>query len=170
MDLNEFIRDVADFPVDGVVFKDICPLLQNTAAFRYAVNAMVEQVSELDVDVIAAPDARGFIFGVPMALALNLPFVPIRKAGKLPYQTSSFSYELEYGRDTLEMHVDAIQMGQHVLLVDDLLATGGTIAACGSLVEQQGGIIAGYSFLIELEFLSGREKLANAEIHRLLSY
>ena len=170
MDLNEFIRDVADFPVDGVVFKDICPLLQNTAAFRYAVNTMVEQVSELDVDVIAAPDARGFIFGVPMALALNLPFVPIRKSGKLPYQTSSFSYELEYGSDTLEMHVDAIQTGQHVLLVDDLLATGGTIAACGNLVEQQGGIIAGYSFVIELEFLSGREKLANAEIHRLLSY
>lgn len=170
MDLNEFIRDVPDFPVDGVVFKDICPLLQDAVAFQSAVDLMAEQVGKMEIDVIAAPDARGFIFGVPMALALKLPFVPIRKSGKLPYQTSSFSYELEYGSDTLEMHVDAIQVGQRVLLVDDLLATGGTIAACGSLIEQQGGIIAGYSFLIELEFLSGRDKLVDAEVHRVLTY
>ncbi len=170
MDLSRFIRDVADFPVQGVVFKDICPLLQNAAAFNYAVEAMIDQVRKLDVDVIAAPDARGFIFGVPMAMAMQLPFVPIRKAGKLPYQTTAFSYELEYGKDTLEMHVDSIQSGDKVLLVDDLLATGGTIAACGRLVEQQGGVIAGYSFLIELEFLSGREKLDQRPIERLLSY
>tara|TARA_B100001540_G_scaffold305653_1_gene316851 strand:- start:922 stop:1434 length:513 start_codon:yes stop_codon:yes gene_type:complete len=170
MDLSRFIRDVADFPVQGVVFKDICPLLQNAAAFNYAVEAMIDQVRKLDVDVIAAPDARGFIFGVPMAMAMQLPFVPIRKAGKLPYQTTAFSYELEYGKDTLEMHVDSIQSGDKVLLVDDLLATGGTIAACGRLVEQQGGVIAGYSFLIELEFLSGREKLDQRPIERLLTY
>lgn len=170
MDLSKFIRDVVDFPVQGVVFKDICPLLQNAAAFNYAVEAMIDQVRKLDVDVIAAPDARGFIFGVPMAMAMQLPFVPIRKAGKLPYQTTAFSYELEYGKDTLEMHVDSIQSGDKVLLVDDLLATGGTIAACGRLVEQQGGVIAGYSFLIELEFLSGREKLDQRPIERLLSY
>ena len=170
MDLSKFIRDVVDFPVQGVVFKDICPLLQNAAAFNYAVEAMIDQVRKLDVDVIAAPDARGFIFGVPMAMAMQLPFVPIRKAGKLPYQTTAFSYELEYGKDTLEMHVDSIQSGDKVLLVDDLLATGGTIAACGRLVEQQGGVIAGYSFLIELEFLSGREKLDQRPIQRLLSY
>ena len=170
MDLSRFIRDVVDFPVQGVVFKDICPLLQNAAALNYAVEAMIDQVRKLDVDVIAAPDARGFIFGVPMAMAMQLPFVPIRKAGKLPYQTTAFSYELEYGKDTLEMHVDSIQSGDKVLLVDDLLATGGTIAACGRLVEQQGGVIAGYSFLIELEFLSGREKLDQRPIERLLSY
>ncbi|MCH2372145.1 MAG: adenine phosphoribosyltransferase [Pirellulales bacterium] len=170
MDLSKFIRDVVDFPVQGVVFKDICPLLQNAAALNYAVEAMIDQVRKLDVDVIAAPDARGFIFGVPMAMAMQLPFVPIRKAGKLPYQTTAFSYELEYGKDTLEMHVDSIQSGDKVLLVDDLLATGGTIAACGRLVEQQGGVIAGYSFLIELEFLSGREKLDQRPIERLLSY
>ena len=170
MDLSRFIRDVADFPVQGVVFKDICPLLQNAAAFNYAVEAMIDQVRKLDVDVIAAPDARGFIFGVPMAMAMQLPFVPIRKAGKLPYQTTAFSYELEYGKDTLEMHVDSIQSGDKVLLVDDLLATGGTIAACGRLVEQQGGVIAGYSFLIELAFLSGREKLGQRPIERLLTY
>ena len=170
MDLSRFIRDVADFPVQGVVFKDICPLLQNAAALNYAVEAMIDQVRKLDVDVIAAPDARGFIFGVPMAMAMQLPFVPIRKAGKLPYQTTAFSYELEYGKDTLEMHVDSIQSGDKVLLVDDLLATGGTIAACGRLVEQQGGVIAGYSFLIELAFLSGREKLDQRPIERLLTY
>ena len=170
MDLSKFIRDVVDFPVQGVVFKDICPLLQNASALNYAVEAMIDQVRKLDVDVIAAPDARGFIFGVPMAMAMQLPFVPIRKAGKLPYQTTAFSYELEYGKDTLEMHVDSIQSGDKVLLVDDLLATGGTIAACGRLVEQQGGVIAGYSVLIELEFLSGREKLDQRPIERLLSY
>ena len=170
MDLSKFIRDVVDFPVQGVVFKDICPLLQNAAALNYAVEAMIDQVRKLDVDVIAAPDARGFIFGVPMAMAMQLPFVPIRKAGKLPYQTTAFSYELEYGKDTLEMHVDSIQSGDKGLLVDDLLATGGTIAACGRLVEQQGGVIAGYSFLIELAFLSGREKLDQRPIERLLTY
>ena len=170
MNLSKFIRDVVDFPVQGVVFKDICPLLQNAAALKYAVEAMIDQVRKLDVDVIAAPDARGFIFGVPMAMAMQLPFVPIRKAGKLPYQTTAFSYELEYGKDTLEMHVDSIQSGDKVLLVDDLLATGGTIAACGRLVEQQGGVIAGYSFLIELAFLSGREKLDQRPIERLLTY
>ena len=170
MNLNAFIRDVPDFPIEGIVFKDICPLLQHPKAFQTAIDSMVAAVQGSEIDIIAAPDARGFIFGVPMALTLGIPFVPIRKAGKLPYQTAAFSYELEYGSDTLEVHVDSVTPGQKVLLVDDLLATGGTISACGSLVEQMEGIVAGYSFLIELEFLAGREKLGQKPIHRILAY
>ena len=170
MDLKSFIRDVVDFPIEGIVFKDICPLLQNPDAFEYAIESMIAQSRSSSFDVIAAPDARGFIFGVPMALRLNVPFVPIRKAGKLPYDTASYSYELEYGQDTLEMHVDGVEAGQKVLLVDDLLATGGTIAACGNLVEQQGATVAGYSFLIELEFLAGRDKLGKAAVYPVLTY
>ena len=170
MDLNSYIREVADFPVEGIVFKDICPLLQEPGAFRYAIDSMIKQSQGTQFDAIAAPDARGFIFGVPMALQLNVPFIPIRKAGKLPYDTASYSYELEYGQDTLEMHVDGVQPGQRVLLVDDLLATGGTIAACGSLIEQQQAVVAGYSFLIELAFLAGRDKLGNAPVFQVLTY
>tara|TARA_B100000945_G_C20399651_1_gene606649 strand:- start:334 stop:846 length:513 start_codon:yes stop_codon:yes gene_type:complete len=170
MDLNAYIRDVENFPVEGIVFKDICPLLQNAEAFQSAIDSMVDIVKGSEFDLIAAPDARGFIFGVPMALTLEVPFVPIRKAGKLPYKTVSYSYELEYGTDTLEMHIDAINSSQKVLLVDDLLATGGTIAACGSLVERQGGVVAGYCFLIELGFLAGRDQLGDKPIHRLLAY
>jgi len=156
--------------MEGIVFKDICPLLQNPDAFQYAIDCMIDQSRGISFDVIAAPDARGFIFGVPMALRLNVPFVPIRKAGKLPYDTASFSYELEYGQDTLEIHVDGVEAEQNVLLVDDLLATGGTIAACGNLIEQRGAIVAGYSFLIELEFLAGREKLSNGAVYPVLTY
>lgn len=170
MELASFIRDVPDFPVEGIIFKDICPLLQNASAFQEAIDRMVEQVRSVRFDVIAAPDARGFIFGVPLALAYRVPFVPIRKLGKLPYDTTSYSYELEYGVDTLEMHVDAVEQGQSVLLVDDLLATGGTIAACGDLIEQQDAIVAGYSFLIELEFLEGRAKLGDRPVYKVLSY
>ena len=170
MDLKSFIRDVVDFPIEGVVFKDICPLLQDPDAFQYAIDSMIAQLRDSSFDVIAAPDARGFIFGVPMALCLNVPFVPIRKAGKLPYDTASYSYQLEYGQDTLEMHIDGVEAGQKVLLVDDLLATGGTIAACGKLIEQQGAVVVGCSFLIELAFLAGRDKLSNVDVYPVLTY
>ena len=140
IELSRYIRDIPDYPVPGVNFKDICPLLQNASALKLTVSSLVEVVRNLDIDVVAAPDARGFIFGVPVAMELNCGFVPIRKAGKLPYETNSLEYELEYGTDTLEMHVDAVQKGSRVLLVDDLLATGGTIKACCELLEQQDAI------------------------------
>ena len=170
MNLADYIRDVDDFPIEGIVFKDITPLLQATSAFQSAVDQMLEQASPVDYDVIAAPDARGFIFGVPMALRAGVPFVPIRKPGKLPYSTVGYDYELEYGSDRLEMHVDAVPSGQRVLLVDDLLATGGTIRACGELIRKQGAVVAAYSFLIELGFLEGRSKLGDAQVNRVLSY
>lgn len=170
MNLADYIRDVDDFPIEGIVFKDITPLLRAPRAFQSAVDQMLEQASPVDYDVIAAPDARGFIFGVPMALRAGVPFVPIRKPGKLPYSTVGYDYELEYGSDRLEMHVDAVPSGQRVLLVDDLLATGGTIRACGELIRKQGGVVAAYSFLIELGFLEGRSKLGDAQVNRVLSY
>ncbi len=170
MNLADYIRDVDDFPIEGIVFKDITPLLQTPNAFQSAVDQMLELASPVDYDVIAAPDARGFIFGVPMALRAGVPFVPIRKPGKLPYSTVGYDYELEYGSDRLEMHVDAVPSGQRVLLVDDLLATGGTIRACGELIRKQGGVVAAYSFLIELGFLEGRLKLGDAQVNSVLSY
>tara|TARA_B100000676_G_C18069885_1_gene843549 strand:- start:1292 stop:1804 length:513 start_codon:yes stop_codon:yes gene_type:complete len=170
MNLADYIRDVDDFPIEGIVFKDITPLLQTPNAFQSAVDQMLELASPVDYDVIAAPDARGFIFGVPMALRAGVPFVPIRKPGKLPYSTVGYDYELEYGSDRLEMHVDAVPSGQRVLLVDDLLATGGTIRACGELIRKQGGVVAAYSFLIELGFLGGRLKLGDAQVNSVLSY
>ena len=170
MNLADYIRDVDDFPIEGIVFKDITPLLQTPNAFQSAVDQMLELASPVDYDVIAAPDARGFIFGVPMALRAGVPFVPIRKPGKLPYSTVGYDYELEYGSDRLEMHVDAVPSGTRVLLVDDLLATGGTIRACGELIRKQGGVVAAYSFLIELGFLEGRLKLGDAQVNRVLSY
>ena len=170
MNLADYIRDVDDFPIEGIVFKDITPLLQTPNAFQSAVDQMLELASPVDYEVIAAPDARGFIFGVPMALRAGVPFVPIRKPGKLPYSTVGYDYELEYGSDRLEMHVDAVPSGTRVLLVDDLLATGGTIRACGELIRKQGGVVAAYSFLIELGFLQGRLKLGDAQVNSVLSY
>ena len=170
MNLADYIRDVDDFPIEGIVFKDITPLLQAPSAFQSAVDQMLEQAAPVDYDIIAAPDARGFIFGVPMALRAGVPFVPIRKPGKLPYSTVGYDYELEYGTDRLEMHVDAVPSGQRVLLVDDLLATGGTSRACGELIRKQGGVVAAYSFLIELGFLEGRSKLGDTQVNRVLSY
>ena len=170
MNLADYIRDVDDFPIEGIIFKDITPLLQTPNAFQSAVDQMLELASPVDYDVIAAPDARGFIFGVPMALRAGVPFVPIRKPGKLPYSTVAYDYELEYGSDRLEMHVDAVPSGTRVLLVDDLLATGGTIRACGELIRKQGGVVAAYSFLIELGFLQGRLKLGDAQVNSVLSY
>jgi adenine phosphoribosyltransferase len=169
-ELSRFIRDVPDYPVPGVNFKDICPLLQNASALKLAVSSIVEIVVALEIDVVAAPDARGFIFGVPVAMALNCGFVPIRKAGKLPYETNSLEYELEYGTDTLEIHVDAVEKGARVLLVDDLLATGGTIKACCELLEQQEAIVASCCFVVELDFLNARERIAPRQVQSIIHY
>lgn len=170
MELNDFIRDVPDFPIEGILFKDITPLLQDSDALSLALDSLIAAVSEIEFDLIAAPESRGFIFGVPMADRLKVPFVPIRKPGKLPYDTASFEYELEYGTDTVEMHVDATKEGDRVLVVDDLLATGGTVDACCKLIQQQGATVAGCLFLIELGFLDGRSQLGDIAVQSIIQY
>ena len=170
MELNDFIRDVPDFPIEGILFKDITPLLQNSAAFSMSLDSLIVAVSDIEFDLIAAPESRGFIFGVPMADRLQVPFAPIRKPGKLPYDTTSFEYELEYGTDTVEMHVDAAREGDRVLIVDDLLATGGTVDACCKLIQNTGAVVAGCVFLIELEFLNGRSLLGDIPVQSIIQY
>jgi adenine phosphoribosyltransferase len=170
MDLTAYIRDVPDFPKPGVLFKDITPLLADPKAFGYAVAKMAAHFATAPLGAIAAAEARGFLFAAPLALELNLPLVPLRKPGKLPYKTHSFKYDLEYGSAELHMHIDGIPEGSKVLLVDDVLATGGTMAAAGKLVEQAGGSVAGCAFLIELGFLGGRAHLPGYEVFSLLTY
>tara|TARA_B100000686_G_scaffold223849_1_gene231062 strand:+ start:1229 stop:1741 length:513 start_codon:yes stop_codon:yes gene_type:complete len=170
VELNDFIRDVPDFPIEGIMFKDITPLLQNSAAFSMSLDSLIVAVSDIEFDLIAAPESRGFIFGVPMADRLQVPFAPIRKPGKLPYDTTSFEYELEYGTDTVEMHVDAAREGDRVLIVDDLLATGGTVDACCKLIQNTGAVVAGCLFLIELEFLNGRSHLGDIPVQSIMQY
>ena len=170
MNLTDHIRSVPDFPKPGILFYDITPLLANPDAFREAVRRMAEPFKDANIQVVAAAEARGFVFGGPIALELNVPLVPIRKPGKLPYKTLSYTYDLEYGTDTLEMHVDAVSEGDNVLLVDDLLATGGTIEACCHMVEKAGANVAGCAFLIELDFLSGVKKLDKYKTVSLLHY
>ena len=170
VELNDFIRDVPDFPIEGILYKDITPLLKNSAAFSLALEYLIAKVSDTKFDLIAAPESRGFIFGVPMADRLKLPFVPIRKPGKLPDDTTSFEYELEYGTDTVEMHVDATRKGDRVLVVDDLLATGGTVDACCKLIQNTGAVVAGCVFLIELEFLEGRSLLGDIPVESIIQY
>lgn len=170
MDLNALIRDVPDFPKPGILFKDITPLLADPKAFGYAVARMAAHYARTPLGAIAAAEARGFLFAAPLALELNLPLVPLRKPGKLPYKTHSFRYDLEYGSAELHMHVDGVAPGARVLLVDDVLATGGTMAAAGKLIEQAGGVVAGCAFLIELGFLGGRAHLPGYEVFSLLTY
>jgi adenine phosphoribosyltransferase len=170
MDLTQFIRAVPDFPKPGILFRDITPLLGNPQAFRASIDQMAAHVRDLRVDVVAAAEARGFIFAAPLALALDVGFVPVRKPGKLPFDTRAFHYELEYGTDTLEMHRDGILPGQNVLLVDDLLATGGTVEACCRLVEASGAKVAGCTFLIELPALGGARRLARYRPFSLIQY
>ena len=167
-DLESFVRDVPDFPKPGIVFKDITPLLADKAALREACSRLAEPFTGLGVEVVAGIESRGFLFGVPVAERLGCGFVPIRKPGKLPAETVSQSYELEYGTDTIEIHADAIRQGGKVLMVDDLLATGGTMAAACELVERLGGEIIGVTFVIELGFLNGREKLAQRDVRSLI--
>lgn len=166
------VRDVKDFPKPGIIFKDITPIMQDPHLCGLIIDALVKQVEPLNIDVIAGIESRGFFFGPSMAQRLGVPFVPIRKAGKLPYNCIQESYALEYGEATIEMHEDAFSPGMKVLIHDDLLATGGTVLAAGILVEQLDGIIAGYSFLISLDFLDGRSKLTQtgAPIFALASY
>lgn len=170
MELRDYIRDVPDFPKAGIVFKDITPLLQNREAFRYSLDQMTAAYQSAQVDVVVGIESRGFIFGAPLADRLNAGFVLVRKLGKLPAATISAKYALEYGTNTMEMHTDAIQPGQRVLIADDLLATGGTVGATAKLVEQLGGIVAGLAFLIELQFLGGRSRLPKYDITALLEY
>lgn len=167
MDLSRFLRDVPDFPRPGIVFKDITPLLASADALRTA----IERLDALDfgrVDRIAAVESRGFLFGVPLALRKNVGFVPIRKPGKLPWHTNRVEYVLEYGTDSVEIHEDAIRPGERVLMIDDLLATGGTMAAGCELVRACGGEIAGCAFVVELAFLAGREKLGGRRVEALI--
>lgn len=170
MDLTAYIRDVPDFPKPGVLFKDITPLLADPKAFGYTVARMGAHYATAKLGAVAAAEARGFLFAAPLALELNLPLVPLRKPGKLPYKTHSFKYDLEYGSAELHMHVDGVPAGSRVLLVDDVLATGGTMAAAGKLVEQAGGVVVGCAFLIELGFLGGRKLLPDYEVFSLLTY
>ena len=170
MDLSSHIRDIPDFPKPGILFKDITPLLADPAAFEYAIARMAAHYSTAPVDAIAAAEARGFLFAAPMALELHKPLVPLRKPGKLPYRTYSLKYDLEYGEAELHMHQDGITSGARVLMVDDVLATGGTMAAGCRLVEQAGGTVVGCAFLVELGFLKGRERLAGYDLFSLIQY
>jgi len=170
IDLKSFIRDVPDFPKPGILFRDITPLLASPQAFGEAIRRLTDHYRDAKIDAIVAAEARGFIFAAPMALELKASFVPIRKPGKLPFDTRSFHYELEYGTDTLEMHADGVSAGQRVLVVDDLLATGGTVNACCNLLEKGGAEVAGCAFLIELEALGGRARIAPHESFSLIRY
>lgn len=170
MQLEKYIRDVPDFPVQGILFRDITPLLRDAVALRTAVDSMTEPWSDRGVDLVAAMEARGFMFGAAMALRLGAGFVPVRKEGKLPWKTRSIDYTLEYREDILHIHEDAVDRGQRVLVVDDLIATGGTAAAVVALVEQLGGEVVGVQFLIELSELGGRELLGAHEVRSVIVY
>jgi len=168
--LKSSIRDVPDFPKKGIIFKDITPVLKDGKLFSLAVDNMLEPFRKQKIDSVVAIEARGFIFGGAIAGILNCGMIPIRKPGKLPSETHSVNYELEYGTDTLEIHSDAINKGDRILLVDDLLATGGTAEGVCKLIEKSGGNIIGISFLIELAFLNGRKRLGNYPIHSVLQF
>lgn len=170
MDLKEKIRVIEGFPKPGISFKDVTTILSDGEAFKYTIDKMYEMVKDKNIDVVVGPEARGFVFGAPLAYALGVGFVPIRKPGKLPSDTIKFQYDLEYGSDALEMHNDAVKKGQRVLIVDDLLATGGTISAAAKLVEELGGEIVGFNFIVELTELNGRDKLAGYEVSSLVQY
>ncbi|UCF44545.1 MAG: adenine phosphoribosyltransferase [Planctomycetota bacterium] len=170
MDLERYIRSIPHWPKKGILFRDITPLLADRDAFAAAIDALCADFTNTDINYVAAIEARGFIFGAAVAKKLQAGFVPIRKKGKLPFKTESVTYDLEYGTDTLEVHIDAIKKGPRILMVDDLLATGGTMAASCKLIEKLGGRIVGISFLIELSELAGRDKLTGYEIRTVISY
>lgn len=170
MDLKEYIADVPDFPSEGILFRDITPLLANGPAFKYACDTLTDFAEKCGAEVIAGPESRGFIFGCPIANKLDIGFVPVRKPKKLPRETISYKYDLEYGTNEIHMHKDAIKPGQKVVVCDDLLATGGTIDAAIKLVEMLGGEVVGCCFLIELKDLKGREKLNGYNVFTLIQY
>lgn len=170
--LEAAIRAVPDFPKPGILFRDITPVLEDPILCRAVVEGFREALRSTPIDAIAGIESRGFLFGMPLALALGVPFITVRKKGKLPYRTVSYKYDLEYGSAEVEMHVDVIKPGMRVLVHDDLLATGGTAAAAAELVRMQGGVVSGFGFLIELSFLNGVERLRsyNADLIRLVTY
>ncbi len=170
MDLYSLIRDIKDFPTEGILFRDITPLLQDADGLLQSIDSIVSEIDTVEFDLVVGPESRGFIFGVPAAYKMNKGFVPVRKPGKLPYEHISQTYDLEYGTSTIEIHVDAIKKGQKVVIVDDLLATGGTTKAMIELIEKLGGEVAKIVYLIELEGLGGRELLKGYEVASLLKY
>ncbi|PLR80068.1 adenine phosphoribosyltransferase [Bacillus canaveralius] len=170
MDLKQFVTIVPDWPKPGIKFKDITTLMDNGQAYKYATDQIVAYAKERKIDLVVGPEARGFIIGCPVAYSLEVGFAPVRKEGKLPRETVKVDYGLEYGKDVLTIHKDAIKPGQRVLITDDLLATGGTIEATIKLVEELGGIVAGIAFLIELTYLDGRSKLDNYDILTLMQF
>jgi adenine phosphoribosyltransferase len=169
-ELKELIRDIPDFPQPGIVFKDATPLFANPAGLEQAIEELSAHARPLRPDFVVAPEARGFILGAAVAARCGAGFIPVRKPGKLPFETTSVSYELEYGIDELHMHVDALRDGARVLLHDDLIATGGTMAAIEELVEQAGAEVVGVSFLMQLEFLRGRERLRSSDVFSLIRF
>lgn len=170
MDLKQKIREIKDFPKEGVSFKDITTLMQDGEAFKYAIDEFIKNLKDKNIDIVVGPEARGFLTGTPVAYGMGIGFVPVRKPGKLPYETESYQYGLEYGSDTLQIHKDAIKPGQRVAIVDDLLATGGTMEAAAALIEKLGGEVVSMQFLIELESLNGREKLSKYDVNSLIKY
>ena len=170
VELKQYIRDVPDFPIPGVLFKDITPLLSDPAAFRQVIDHLTRKYEHSSFDSIVAIDARGFIFGAPVAYRLGKPLIPVRKPGKLPWETRSFEYALEYGEGSIEMHVDGVGQGDKVLLLDDLLATGGTLAAAARLVESLGGEVTGVAVVVELTDLDGRKGLDGYDVYSMVQY
>lgn len=168
--LESYVRSIPDFPEEGIIFRDIATVLQDAEGLKLAIDAMLEVLKDVDFDVVVGTESRGFIFGVPIAYALGKPFVPCRKKGKLPCETVTAEYDLEYGTAAIELHKDSIQEGQKVVLVDDLIATGGTIEACAGLVEQLGGKVVKIVFLMELAGLKGRERLGNYDVTSIITY
>jgi adenine phosphoribosyltransferase len=170
MNLADYIRDIPDFPKPGILFKDITPLLADPAAFQEAIDLLQAHYRDKAIDSIAAAEARGFLFAAPLALLMRKPLIPLRKPGKLPFRTYSLKYDLEYGSAELQVHIDGIVPGARVLMVDDLLATGGTMHAGCQLIEKAGGVVAGCAFLVELTFLKGRERLGSHDVFSLIRY
>lgn len=170
MNFNDYVASIPDFPQKGILFRDITPLMADGPAFKEACQKLIDYAKEIKADVVVGPESRGFIFGCPVSYALNIGFVPVRKPNKLPRKTVSIQYALEYGTNELHIHEDAIKKGQRVLIIDDLLATGGTVDATIKLVEQLGGVVAGCAFLIELEDLKGRELLSGYDVYTLMKY
>lgn len=170
MNLKSKIREIEDFPIEGVSFKDITTLTKDKDAFQEAVNLIIEDLKGMDIDYIVGPEARGFLFGAAVAYGLGVGFIPIRKPGKLPASTASYEYKLEYGQNTLEIHKDAISKGDKLAIVDDLLATAGTVEAAASLIESLGGQVVAMEFIIELEELGGRDRLKDYHVNSLVKY
>jgi adenine phosphoribosyltransferase len=170
MNLYDYIKDIPDFPSEGILFRDVTPLMQDADAYKEAITLLANFAKDKNIDVVVGPEARGFLFGCPVAIELSTGFVPVRKPGKLPRETVSVKYDLEYGSNEVFMHKDSIKKGQKVLIVDDLLATGGTVEAVCKLVEEMGGEVAGCAFVVELEALNGRDLLKGYDVYSVLKY